>query len=110
MNLIFLEITLVLTLATFLGIVARMLRQPTLLGYIATGVIVGPLGLLHLNNPGVLDALAQFGIAFLLFLVGMEMNFSELRHVGRSAVLIGVGQVLFTSAVGFGLATLLGFG
>lgn len=109
MNIIFLEITVVLVLATFLGIVARALKQPTIIGYIATGVIVGPLGLLHLNNPGVLDALAQFGIAFLLFLVGMEMNFSELRHVGRSAVLIGVGQVLFTSAVGFGLAAALGF-
>ncbi len=110
MNLIFLEITAVLVLATALGILARALRQPTLLGYIATGVIVGPLGVLHLDNAAILDALAQFGIAFLLFLVGMEMNFRELRHVGRSAVLIGAGQVLFTSAVGFGLATVLGFG
>jgi len=109
MNLIFFEITVVLVLATALGIAARALRQPTIIGYIATGIIVGPLGLLHLNNPDVIDALAQFGIAFLLFLVGMEMNFSELRHVGRSAVLIGVGQVLFTSVVGFGLATALGF-
>lgn len=110
MNIIFLEITLVLTLATVLGIAARALKQPPIIGYIATGVIVGPLGLLHLDNPGVIDALAQFGIAFLLFLVGMEMNLGELKHVGRSAVLIGLGQVFFTSVVGFGLATLLGFG
>ena len=110
MNLIFFEITIVLALATVLGILARALRQPTIVGYIATGLIVGPLGVLHLNNPEVLDALAQFGIAFLLFLVGMEMNFGELKHVGRSAVLIGLGQVVFTSAVGFVLAAALGFG
>lgn len=109
MNILFLEITLVLALATALGIVARALRQPTLIGYIATGVIVGPLGLLHLNNPEVIDALAQFGIAFLLFLVGMEMNFTELKHVGRPAILIGVGQVVFTAVTGFALTLLMGF-
>ncbi len=105
---IFLELTLIIALATALGIAARALRQPALVGYIAAGVLIGPLGMLHPGHPGVIDALADFGIAFLLFLVGMEMNFSELRQVGRSAVLIGIGQVLCTSAVGFVLARLLG--
>ncbi len=108
MDHLFLELALVLALATGLGAIARIFKQPTLLGYIATGLIVGPLGLLRLNHADVLDTLAQFGIAFLLFLAGMEMNFSELRHVGRSAALIGAGQVLFTSGVGFLIALALG--
>lgn len=105
---IFLELAVVLALATGLGALARALKQPTLLGYIATGLIVGPLGLLQLNHGEVLDTLAQFGIAFLLFLAGMEMNFSELRHVGRSAIVIGISQIAFTGAIGYLIATLLG--
>ena len=105
---IFLELAVVLALATGLGGLARALKQPTLLGYIATGLIVGPLGLLQLNHGEVLDTLAQFGIAFLLFLAGMEMNFSELRHVGRSALAIGASQIVFTGAIGYAIATLLG--
>jgi Kef-type K+ transport system membrane component KefB/voltage-gated potassium channel Kch len=109
MDHLFLEITLVLALATALGIVARALKQPTLLGYIATGLIVGPLGLMRLDNADVIDTMAQFGIAFLLFLVGMEMNFAELKHVGGPAVRIAGGQILFTSVVGLMIAFLLGF-
>ena len=109
MDHLFLEITLVLALATALGIAARALRQPTLLGYIATGIIVGPLGLMRLNNPDVIDTMAQFGIAFLLFLVGMEMNFAELKHVGKPAMKIAAGQILFTAVVGLVIALLLGF-
>jgi Kef-type K+ transport system membrane component KefB/voltage-gated potassium channel Kch len=110
MDHLFLEITLVLALATALGVVARALKQPTLLGYIATGIIVGPLGLMRLNNVHVIDTMAQFGIAFLLFLVGMEMNFAELKHVGRPAIRIAGGQILFTSLSGLGIALLLGLG
>lgn len=105
---IFLELAVVLALATGLGALARVLKQPTLLGYIATGLIVGPLGLLQLNHGEVLDTLAQFGIAFLLFLAGMEMNFSELRHVGRSALAIGASQIVFTGLIGYAIATMLG--
>ncbi|MEK7546450.1 MAG: cation:proton antiporter [Patescibacteria group bacterium] len=109
MDHLFLEITLVLALATALGIAARALKQPTLLGYIVTGLIVGPLGLMRLNNADVIDTMAQFGIAFLLFLVGMEMNFAELKHVGRPALKIAGGQILFSSVVGLMIALLLGF-
>lgn len=109
MNGIFFEITLTFLLATGLGIVARWLRQPTILGYIVAGIVVGPLGVLTLDNPEVLDALAELGIAFLLFLVGMEMRFDELRHVGRAALLTGAGQIVFTSVIGYGLLRLLGY-
>jgi len=110
MSHIFYEITLVLVLATVLGMIAQRLKQPTILGYLATGLIVGPLGLLRLDNTEVLDAMAQLGIAFLLFLVGLEMNLSELKHVGRDVILIGAGQVVFTTLVGLAIAFGLGYG
>lgn len=110
MSHIFFEITIVLILATVLGMAAQALKQPSILGYIATGLIVGPLGLVALDNVEVIDAMAQFGIAFLLFLVGMEMNFRELRHLGRPIILVGVGQIVFTTVLGFVIARLIGFG
>ena len=109
MNQIFFEITLVLVLATVLGMIARALKQPTILGYIATGLIVGPLGLMRLNNLASIDALAQFGIAFLLFLVGLEIDLNDIKAVGKNVILVGLGQVVLTAALGFGLALGLGF-
>ena len=109
MNHIFFEITLVLVLATALGMIARALKQPTILGYIATGLIVGPLGLMRLNNLESIDALAQFGIAFLLFLVGLEIDLSDIKAVGKNVILVGLGQVILTAALGLGLALGLGF-
>lgn len=109
MNTIFLEITIVIVIATLLGIIAKALRQPTILGYIVTGLIVGPFGLMHLDNIEVIDALAQIGITLLLFLVGMELRFKDLRTVGKPAILTGIGQIVFTSLIGFLLTWILGF-
>lgn len=109
MSHIFFELTAVLVLATALGFAARMLRQPTILGYILAGVIAGPLGFMRLDSIEILDALSQVGIASLLFLVGMEMRAAELKSVGKTAVLTGAGQIVFTSVIGYGLVRLLGF-
>ena len=106
---LFFEITLVIVLATILGMFAQWLKQPTILGYIVAGLLAGPLGLLELANTDVLDVLAQIGITFLLFLVGMEMRFEDLKYVGKPALLTGIGQILFTSVIGFGIVRFLGF-
>jgi len=109
MHTLFFEITIIIVLATILGMIARWLKQPTILGYIMTGLLAGPLGLLELANTEILDVLAQIGITFLLFLVGMEMRFKELKHVGKPAILTGIGQILFTSIVGFIIVRALGY-
>lgn len=109
MNTIFLEITVVIAIAAAFGMLAKWLKQPTILGYIATGLIVGPLGLMRLDNIEVLEAMAHIGITLLLFLVGMEMRLRELRFVGKPAVLTGIGQVVFTSVIGLFIAKALGY-
>ncbi len=109
MSHIFLEITIVLVLATALGMVAKFLRQPTILGYIAAGLIMGPLGIMRLDNIEVIDAMAQIGITLLLFLVGMELRLRELRSVGKPALLTGLGQIVFTAAIGMLIARGLGY-
>src|SRR3989338_5101377 len=103
------EITLIVALAAFLSIIAHWLKQPTIIGYIAAGLLIGPLGFIELNNLEVVNSLAKIGIALLLFLVGLEINIKEIRSVGKAAVYTGLGQVIFTFLIGFGLAKILGF-
>jgi Kef-type K+ transport system membrane component KefB/voltage-gated potassium channel Kch len=109
MNHLFVEISLVIVMAAVLGGIAQLLKQPAILGYIATGLLVGPLGIVPIGNHEALDAMAQIGITFLLFLVGIEMRFADLKRVGKVAVLTGIGQIVFTSVIGYGIMRLLGF-
>lgn len=106
---LFAEVSMVVALSAVLGIAAHWLKQPTIIAYFAVGLIAGPFGLLRLNNLEVLNFLAEVGITLLLFLVGLEMNMRELRHVGKAALYTGVGQILFTALIGFFIVKALGF-
>ena len=110
MPILFLELSLVLALATLLGIAARIFRQPLITAYIFTGILISVFGVFKNVDPSVLDLLSNLGIAFLLFLVGIELNLSDLKYVGRAAVYTGLGQIFFTVIVGYVLISALGFG
>lgn len=106
---LFTEIAVVIIIAALFGAIANWFKQPTIAGYILAGLIAGPIGILKLNNLEVLDTLAEIGIALLLFLVGLEMNIKDLKHVGKPAFYAGVGQIIFTAVIGFFIITALGF-
>lgn len=106
---IFLEITIVIGIAAFLAIIFRIFRQPAILAYVLTGIILGPVGVFHLQNQEVLKTMGEFGITLLLFLLGLELKLSELRAVGKVALLTGIGQIVFTALIGFAISMLLGF-
>ena len=106
----FLELSAVLVLATVLGVVAKVLKQPLIIAYIFAGIIISVSGLFHTFNHEILDLLSNLGIAFLLFLVGVDLNLSDLKFVGKAAFLTGIGQIIFTALVGFVLLGGLGFG
>ncbi len=103
-------VDLVLALgAAFLGgMVAQRLGQPVLLGYILAGVLIGP------NTPGLVadregvDLLANLGVALLMFALGVEFSFAELRRVRRIALVTGGLQIPLT--IGFGTAVGLALG
>lgn len=94
------------------GMIARALRLPLLVGYVAAGVVVGP----NTAGPTVsqihdIELLAELGVALLLFSLGLEISFRDLQPVRRVALLGGSLQVLLTSAVGAGAAVFfLGIG
>ncbi|MDE1970447.1 MAG: cation:proton antiporter [Patescibacteria group bacterium] len=107
---LFFELAFVMCLAAFFGLVARALRVPTLIAYLATGVVVGAL---HLSGTTIsqdtFSVFSDLGVMFLLFLIGLEINYASLRFVGKPAFVIGVTQVVVTSLVGVAIAYGLGF-
>ena len=109
MGSIYTELTLIIVLAAGLSIFFRFLRQPPILAYILAGVILGPLGIIHLQGKEVITSLAEIGITLLLFMLGLELRFSELKSVGKVSIITGLAQILFTSVVGYSLSIFLGF-
>lgn len=90
-NVLFTEIGLMIIIATIGAYIAKLLKQPLIPAYIITGVIVGPvLGLI--TNTEIISALSEIGIAFLLFIVGLELSFKKLKYVGGVTTAGGILQ------------------
>ena len=104
-------ISLIVGLAALTSIVARILRQPPLIAYLIAGVLVGPmfLGLINSNSGDYIQLFARMGIALLLFIVGLSLDFRVLKEIGKVASLAGLGEVIVTSLAVFGLSLWLGF-
>ena len=105
----FFEITVVIVLAAALGILAKFLKQPTIVAYLIAGVVIAAFGAIGEGSQHTLDIMATFGITLLLFLIGLEMRFDTMKTIGKAALLTGVGQIVVTALLGFGITQLLGF-
>lgn len=109
MEKIFFEITVVILFSAVLSLIFRFLRQPSILAFIATGIILGPLGPFQFQTDDLMKSMASIGITLLLFMIGLELKVSELKSVGKTALIAGGLQILATSVFSFALSTLLGF-
>ncbi len=109
MGTIFFELTLIICLAALLAIICRLIKQPLILAYIVTGMIIGPLGAVRLGNADMLRTLGELGITLLLFVLGLELKITDLRSIGKTALFAGVIQICLTFSLGFLFATLLNF-
>ena len=108
-NTIFQEVAALLLLTAVIGALAAGLRQPLIVAFIAVGIMSGPSGFNWLHSADQVDLLAKIGITLLLFMVGLKLDLHLIRSMGRVALATGLGQVLFTSIVGYGLSVALGF-
>lgn len=104
----FLNLALAVLAALAGGAIAQRLGQPVILGYLLAGVALGPFTPGPRIDPHAVEALAEIGVAFLMFAVGAELSLAELRRLGRVAGVGGVLQILGTMALGPLLAPLLG--
>lgn len=102
------DLLVVLVTAIAGGVLARWLRLPLLLGYLAGGVAIGPYGFGLIHDPGTINSLAKIGVVLLLFAIGLEFSLQELRSLGKIAILSGIAQIAITSAAGFGLGRAAG--
>ncbi|WP_414543210.1 cation:proton antiporter [Nostoc sp. CCY0012] len=93
------DLVSVLAVATCGGLLASLLQQPVLLGYLIGGMIVGPTGLGVIKEVIQVETLAQFGVAFLLFALGVEFSFAELKKVKGIALGGGGLQIALTIGV-----------
>jgi Kef-type K+ transport system membrane component KefB len=103
------EIAVIVILAAALGLAARFLKQPPILAYIFTGILVSVFGVLNIKDNNLFAVFSELGIMLLLFLIGLEINYTSLKIVGRVSLIIGLGQIAFTSFFGFLIAKLFGF-
>ncbi|MBN2014288.1 MAG: cation:proton antiporter [Candidatus Altiarchaeota archaeon] len=101
------DIGLIILVSTLFAFFTRLLRQPMILAYVAAGIVIGPFGLKLITEQGTIETLAELGIAFLLFMVGLELDINRLKDVGKVSAGCGLGQILITFIIGFVLAALL---
>lgn len=81
-----LDLTIVLVATALGGFLANRLRQPVILGYLVSGFVVGPFGFKLLSNASEIKSLAEIGVAFLLFALGVEFSLAELKRVKKIAL------------------------
>ena len=109
MQSVFFEITVIVVIASVISIIFKFLKQPAILAYIFTGLLITATGIIDISNGDALESLSKIGITLLLFMLGLEIQINELRSVGKTSLITGIGQIVFTSAIGFGICKLFGF-
>jgi Kef-type K+ transport system membrane component KefB len=106
---LYVELSIIVVLATFIALIMKSLKQPLIVGYIATGILVGPYALNILHSKDEIELFSKIGISILLFIVGLSLNPEIVREVGKTSVIAGVGQVIITSFLGYLITSFLGY-
>lgn len=110
----FTQISLVLAITAVIAVIMRVLRQPLIMSYIITGIIVGPSVLNLVHNNDVFHSFAELGITLLLFIIGLGLNIGVIKSLGKvsvvtaAAILSSVGLIGFAASyfmLGFDLTT-----
>lgn len=106
---IFTQLSLVLVLGVAIASVMRFFKQPLIIGYIITGIIIGPSFLHLLNEPEAFETFSELGVALLLFITGLGLNTKIIREVGKVALIAGFTQIVLIGLLGLSMAKLLHF-
>lgn len=107
---IFAELSLVIVVTACVSLFMKMIRQPLILGYILAGLVVGPSALNLIRSAETFETFSALGIALLLFIIGLGMNVSELRKLGKVVILTALATFLTVSSAGYLISSLFGYG
>src|SRR3989344_4775446 len=99
MDNVFLQLAVILSLSSFLGFLVLKIKLPLVIAYLLTGVALSVFNVFGATGSSLLHTLPEIGIAFVLFLIGMELDLRELRLLGKPIVAATVGQGIISSTV-----------
>jgi Kef-type K+ transport system membrane component KefB len=105
---IFISLGLIVIVASLAAFILRLLRQPQILAYVLVGVLITPVFKI-ITDTSVIESMSIIGIAFLLFIVGLEMDLKKLRSVALVSSIGGIIQVVVVFLLGYLVALLMGF-
>lgn len=106
---VLLSISLIIGLAAAATIIARLIKQPPIIAYIVAGILAGPLFFNIITGASdMIQLLAHIGVAFLLFIVGLNLDLRVFKEVGWTSIFAGSAQIIITAVIGFFIAIGLG--
>ncbi len=100
------QFALLIIAAAVAGIIAKLVKQPPLIGYLLAGVVLSATGVFP-PTP-MLEQLGKVGITLLLFTVGIELTVTDVKTIGKVSLITGALQILVTTALGYAVARLVG--
>lgn len=103
------EFALLILVATLLGFLARKTNQPTIIAYIATGLVLGPVMFNLISESELVSLMSELGLALLLFLLGIEMKIDDIREILRPVTNIAILQTVLQTSLAFIIPLVLGF-
>lgn len=106
---IFTEISLVLVIVAGISIVMRLLKQPLILGYILAGILVSPIALDLIHAKEAFEGFSEIGIALLLFIIGLGMNISVIKSLGKVSLTAAMAILVMVGGTGALVSYLFGF-
>src|SRR3989344_553823 len=110
MDNIFIQLAIILGLSSILGYIMVRFKLPLLIAYLLGGLVIATVSVFDVRSSEVLHFLPEIGIAFVLFLVGMELDIREIKNLGKPIITAGTLQIVITTILGSSLARLFGFG
>ena len=106
---IFTQLSLLILAVLAISFIARILKQPLIIAYIITGILISPFFISVIPENETVQTFSQMGIAFLLFMVGLHLNPKVIKEVGFISVVVGTIQIISTAVLGFFIAMFLNF-
>mgnify|MGYP001230984289 CR=1 FL=1 len=92
---------ILILIVLLVSVIVRLLKQPLIIGYIVAGILAGPSVFNLIHDVTLINTFSEFGISFLLFLVGLNLSPQVIKDYGKISVITGIGQMFFTFIPGF---------
>ena len=106
---LFTQVSLVIAAVAVVSIIMRLLRQPLIMGYILTGILVGPSMLNLVHDHEAFQSFSEIGITLLLFIIGLGLNAAVIKRLGKVSLLTAGAILLLIGAAGYAAGLGLGF-